>query len=335
MGQAEYVGRFAPSPTGPLHFGSLVAALGSYLEARARGGRWLVRMEDIDEPRCSAHAADDILRTLESCGFEWDGAVMVQSARKERYREVLEDLKSRGFVYPCACTRRELADSALAPDGAAIYPGTCRNGLPSGKEARAWRLRVDDSTVCFDDAVQGAQRQELAREVGDFVLLRADGYFAYQLAVVVDDADQGVTHIVRGADLLDSTPRQIFLQRCLGLPTPGYAHLPVAVNAAGEKLSKQTLAPAIDRRDPVPALLDAMRFLGQEPPTDIGSRTPAGIPSGHTTADFWAWAKSAWRLGHVPRARTLAAILLAPNAGNAHGQAHGGVGEPAGGAGHE
>jgi glutamyl-Q tRNA(Asp) synthetase len=318
------VGRFAPSPTGLLHFGSLVAALGSHLEARAHGGRWLLRMEDVDEPRCSQSAADDILRTLEACGFEWDGEVMVQSARKERYREVLDRLKREGRVYPCACTRKELADSALAHDGAAIYPGTCRNDVSPGKPARAWRLRVDAVTVCFDDAVQGSVRQDLAQEVGDFVLLRADGYFAYQFAVVIDDADQGVTHVVRGADLLDSTPRQIFMQRYLGLPTPVYAHLPVAVNAASEKLSKQTLAQAIDYRNPVPALLDAMRFLGQEPPLDLGSRA--------TTADFWAWARTVWRLDHVPRQRMLPVVLLAPVAGEAERQPHGGVGQPAGGA---
>lgn len=326
MSVSGYVGRFAPSPSGPLHFGSLVAALGSCLDARAQGGRWLLRMEDVDEPRCSRQAADDILRTLDACGFEWDGPVLVQSARKERYREVLERLKCENLVYPCACTRRELADSALAPDGAAIYPGTCRAGLPPGRTARAWRLRIDGSPVCFDDQVQGRICQDLAREVGDFVLLRADGYFAYQLAVVVDDADQGITHIVRGADLLDSTPRQIFLQRRLGLPLPRYAHLPVAVNAAGEKLSKQTLAAPVDGRDPVPSLIAAMRFLGQDVPP--GSRRI-------TTADFWAWAKTAWRLECVPRSRTLPAILLAPIAGDADGDAHGSVGEPAGGAGQQ
>jgi glutamyl-Q tRNA(Asp) synthetase len=317
MNASASVGRFAPSPTGPLHFGSLVAALGSYLEARAQGGRWLLRMEDIDEPRCSRAAADDILRTLEACGFEWDAEVMVQSARKARYREVLESLKREGRVYPCACTRKELADSALAPDGAAIYSGSCRAGLPEGKPARAWRLRVDATMVSFEDRVQGRLCQDLAREVGDFVLLRADGYHAYQLAVVVDDADQGVTHVVRGADLLDSTPRQIFLQRCLDLPLPVYAHLPVAVNAAGEKLSKQTQAQAIDPRNPAPALFEAMRFLGQEPPCPIGSRAPAGIPSGHTTADFWAWARTVWQLDRVPHYRTLPSVLLATVAGQA------------------
>lgn len=324
MSASAYVGRFAPSPTGPLHFGSLVAALGSCLDARAQGGRWLLRMEDVDEPRCSRQAADDILRTLAACGFEWDDTVMVQSARKQRYREFLERLQRGNLVYPCACTRKELADSALAPDGAAIYPGTCRNGLPPGRQGRAWRLRADHAAVCLDDAVQGRLCQDLAREVGDFVLLRADGCFAYQLAVVVDDADQGITHIVRGADLLDSTPRQIFLQRCLGLPTPRYAHLPVAVNAAGEKLSKQTLAQAIDDRDPVPALLAAMRFLGQEVPPDMRRLT---------TTDFWAWAKAAWRLDRVPRSRSLAAIFLAPNAGDADRDANQRVGGPTGGAG--
>jgi glutamyl-Q tRNA(Asp) synthetase len=304
-----------------LHFGSLVAALGSYLEARAQGGRWLLRMEDVDAPRCSRSAADGILRTLAACGFEWDGAVMVQSARVARYREVLAELRRADLVYPCACTRKELADSALAPDGAAIYPGTCRNGLPPGRTARAWRLRVDDTAVCFDDAVQGRICQNLAGEVGDFVLLRADGYFAYQLAVVVDDADQGVTHVVRGADLLDSTPRQIFLQCQLKLPTPTCAHLPVAVNAAGEKLSKQTLAQPIDARDPLPALVAAMRFLGQPTPPDM-RRT--------TTADFWAWAKVAWRLDRVPRRRSLAAILPATVADETNGGTDQGVGEPAG-----
>lgn len=292
------VGRFAPSPTGPLHFGSLVAALGSCLEARARGGRWLLRIEDIDEPRCPPGVGDRILRTLETCGFEWDGPVLVQSTRKPRYREVLETLKASGRVYGCGCTRRELADSALAPDGAHVYPGTCRHGVPEGKAARAWRLRADAGTVCFDDAIQGRICQNLECEVGDFVLRRADGYFAYQLAVVVDDADQGVNHVVRGADLLDSTPRQIFLQHCLGLTVPAYAHLPVAVNADGEKLSKQTLAPAIDDGAPVPVMVAALAFLGQSPPKELQRAT---------TADFWRWARDHWAMSRVPRARGLLA----------------------------
>lgn len=296
MSIAVPVGRFAPSPTGPLHFGSLVAALGSCLEARARGGRWLVRMEDVDEPRCPPGVGSGILRTLEACGFEWDGPVLVQSTRGDRYREALETLKAAGRVYPCACTRRELADSALAPDGAHVYPGTCRHGVPEGRVARSWRLRVDAGAVCFNDAIQGRISQDLEREAGDFVLLRADGYFAYQLAVVVDDADQGVTQVVRGADLLDSTPRQIFLQRCLGLAVPTHAHLPVALNADGEKLSKQTLAPAIDERTVVPVMVDALAFLGQSPPPEL--RRAA-------TADFWRWARANWEMSRVPRARGL------------------------------
>ncbi len=296
MSDKSYVGRFAPSPTGPLHFGSLVAALGSCLEARCRGGRWLLRMEDVDEPRCSAAAATEIARTLEALGFAWDGSVMTQSNRKGRYREVLDRLRAAACVYACACTRKELADSALAIDGAALYPGTCRNGLPEGKTARTWRLAVAGERIAFEDAIQGCVRQDLSCEVGDFVLLRADGYFAYQLAVVVDDADQGVTHVVRGADLLDSTPRQILLQRRLGLPTPGYAHLPVAVNARGEKLSKQTGAPAIDALRPAAALVAALDFLGQQPPAELATAS---------VADVWSWARDRWNLAAVPRSRSL------------------------------
>ncbi|HEX5093886.1 MAG TPA: tRNA glutamyl-Q(34) synthetase GluQRS [Burkholderiales bacterium] len=258
-----YVGRFAPSPTGPLHFGSLVAALASYMEAKAAQGKWLVRIEDLDRPREQPGAADDILRTLERLGLHWEGAVEYQSRRLERYRAVLDDLLRRGFAYPCACTRRELEDSALAIDGARIYPGTCRHGLPPGRQARAVRLRTHDAPIAFRDRVQGWVEQRVEREVGDFVLLRADGLFAYQLAVVVDDFDQGVTDVVRGADLLDSTARQIHLQRLLGARTPGYAHVPVVLNAAGEKLSKQTGARPLDFSDPAAEMARARRFLGQ------------------------------------------------------------------------
>jgi glutamyl-Q tRNA(Asp) synthetase len=287
-------GRFAPSPTGPLHFGSLVAALGSYLEARSRGGRWLVRMEDVDQPRCRQEHADAILSTLEACGFEWDGPMMVQSARTARYREMLERLKAMGAIYPCGCTRSEIESAPAGIDGAPVYPGTCRAGLSSGKAARAWRLRLEGD-IDFDDAVQGRQQQNLPRDVGDCVLLRADGLFAYQLAVVVDDADQGIDHVVRGADLIHSTARQIYLQRLLGLPTPDYAHLPVAVDAAGQKLSKQTLAAPVDARDPVVALWAAASFLGQEPPDELRRLA---------SADFWAWARAYWDLARVPRVQS-------------------------------
>ena len=291
----RYRGRFAPSPTGPLHFGSLVAALGSCLEARAAGGEWLLRLEDLDEPRCVAGAGEDILRTLEALGFAWDGEIAWQSRRTPRYRAVLERLRLAGAVFPCGCSRREIADSGLAPDGARRYPGTCRLGLPPGRVARAWRVRVEPGTECFDDLLQGRVCQDLAAEVGDFVVLRADGCFAYQLAVVVDDAEQGITHVVRGADLLDSTPRQRHLQRLLGYAHPEYLHLPAAVNAAGEKLSKQTRARPIDPRRPQPALCAALDFLGQRPPPGLVETD---------LSELWRWAEENWRRGQLPRCRS-------------------------------
>ncbi|MCC6472940.1 MAG: tRNA glutamyl-Q(34) synthetase GluQRS [Burkholderiales bacterium] len=285
-------GRFAPSPTGPLHFGSLVAAVASWCEARARGGQWLLRIEDLDPPRCAPGAAEDILATLERLGLDWDGTPMRQSTRGAAYAAALERLADH--VFPCACSRREIADSALNPQGEQVYPGTCRGGLPPGRGVRSSRLRVDECEIEFTDAVQGRIRQSLARDVGDFVLRRADGVFAYQLAVVVDDAEQGISHVVRGADLLASTPRQIYLQRLLGLPTPHYAHVPVALNAAGEKLSKQTLAEAIDPSHPAPALAAALAFLGQSPPPEL-ARARA--------RDLRDWALAHWSLERVPRVR--------------------------------
>jgi glutamyl-Q tRNA(Asp) synthetase len=293
-----YRGRFAPSPTGPLHFGSLVAAAGSYLEAKCRGGAWLVRMEDLDPPREQAGAAARILRTLEACGLGWDGSVMYQSQRSEAYRTALARLEAQGLAYACGCSRREIADSGMGPDGALIYPGTCRNGLAPGKAPRATRVRVGDAVIEFEDAVQGTIRQDLAAEAGDFVLLRADGLFAYQLALVVDDAEQGISDVVRGADLLASTPRQIYLQRRLGLRTPRYLHLPAALDASGQKLSKQTRAAPVDEGDPVPALARVMQFLGQSPPP----------PLRHATlAEFWRWALAHWNAASIPRSRSLPA----------------------------
>ena len=261
-----YVGRFAPSPTGPLHFGSLVAALASYLEARSVKGKWLVRMEDLDKPREQPGAADAILRALDALGLHWDGAVAYQSRRTSLYQDALERL--RAHTYPCGCTRSEIADSALASDGARVYGGSCRGGLPQGKTARAIRVRAQGE-IRFTDRVQGPQAQQLERDVGDFVLWRADGQFAYQLAVVVDDAEQGVTDVVRGADLLDSTARQIHLQRLLGCATPRYLHVPVAMNAAGEKLSKQTGAVPMDAGRRGDALRRAFAFLGQAATDDL------------------------------------------------------------------
>jgi glutamyl-Q tRNA(Asp) synthetase len=276
-----------------LHAGSLVAAMASYLDARAHGGRWLVRIEDIDEARTVAGAAEAILHALQVFGMQHDGEILVQSQRKERYQAAVDRLN--GYTYPCGCTRREIADSRLgleprfAADGAAIYPGTCRHGLAPGRTARALRLRVPDigqpdETIVFDDRWLGPQTQHLATEVGDFVLKRADGFWAYQLAVVVDDAEQGVTHIVRGTDLLDSTGRQIYLQHLLGYPTPSYLHVPVVVNQMGEKLSKQTGATALDLNDAVGELLRAARFL------------QLAVERADSVAHFWDQALAAWLL---------------------------------------
>jgi glutamyl-Q tRNA(Asp) synthetase len=276
------IGRFAPSPSGPLHFGSLVAALASWLDARAAGGRWRVRIEDLDRGRVQPGAADEILRTLERLGLYWDGEVVFQSRRQRLYEEALVKLKD---TYLCGCSRREIADSALslAADGAQIYPGTCRAGLPAGKSARALRVRVHGA-ISFADRAQGTLQQDLEREVGDFVLRRADGQFAYQLAVVVDDAAQGVSDVVRGADLLESTPRQIYLQRLLGYATPRYLHVPMVVDANGAKLSKHAGARAIDRED----LRRALRFLGQPasetPEQAVRAWNPALIPARRAVA---------------------------------------------------
>jgi glutamyl-Q tRNA(Asp) synthetase len=263
----SYRGRFAPSPTGPLHAGSLVSALASFLDARAHGGSWIVRIEDVDAPRTVPGAADEILATLAHFGMHSDEAPVWQSARGDAYQAAFERLQTAGFIYPCGCTRREIADSLIhahARHATLAYPGTCRDGL-HGKPARAWRLRVPDgdaAVITFVDRWQGPQTQNLATEVGDFALKRADGLWAYQLAVVVDDADAGITHIVRGADLLDSTARQIYLQQCLGVPTPAYLHVDVVNNDAGEKLSKQTGAAPLDRHAPLEALVEAARHLG-------------------------------------------------------------------------
>jgi glutamyl-Q tRNA(Asp) synthetase len=261
-----YVGRFAPSPTGPLHAGSLAAALASWLDARAHGGHWLLRIEDLDTPRTVPGAAESIVAALRALGLAWDGEVIRQSARWQAYQAAFDRLASQGLVYPCACTRREIADSVASRREHAfgrelVYPGTCRAGLAYGRAARAWRVRVADEIIRFDDVLAGPQAQDLAREVGDFVLKRADGLWAYQLAVVVDDAAQGVTHVVRGSDLADSTARQIHLCRLLDYAVPEYLHVPVVTNAQGEKLSKQTQAAPVDAGDAQGALRAAWLHL--------------------------------------------------------------------------
>lgn len=261
-------GRFAPSPTGPLHLGSLVAAVGSWLYARRDGGRWLVRIEDIDTPRVVPGSADEILAALERYALTWDGEVVWQSRRTHLYDDALATLRARGVAYDCACSRAELARSASAPLGVEpVYPGTCRGGLGEGKIARAVRFRVPDDVIAFDDLVRGHIEEHVAIRSGDFVVKRADGLFAYQLAVVVDDAEQAVTQVVRGDDLLASTPRQIALQRALGYATPVYAHLPLVRNADGTKVSKRDGAlplPTLDDRRVVETLAHALRFLGYE-----------------------------------------------------------------------
>ncbi len=298
--ERPYRGRFAPSPTGELHAGSLVGALASYLDARAHDGVCLVRIEDIDGPRTVRGADRAILETLARFGMQSDEPPIWQSARTERYALAFARLEQAGLIYPCGCTRKEIADSlasAHARHTTLAYPGTCRHGL-RGKTARAWRIRVPEGTdaiVRFEDRWQGPQQQNLALDVGDFVLKRADGQWAYQLAVVVDDAEQGITHVVRGADLLDSTARQIYLQRCLGAPTPVYLHVPVVVDANGEKLSKQTGARALDNDDPLPALVAAARHLGLALPAQgNGSAAPNAQPYRSLDA-FYADAIAAWR----------------------------------------
>jgi len=305
----RYRGRYAPSPTGPLHFGSLVAAVASYCDAKAAQGEWVVRIEDVDLPRAQRGADDAILTTLERYGFTWDGPVVRQAARTDLYAAAVERLRAIGEIYECACSRRELETAATGPGGERVYPGTCRDGIPvnlRGRKQRALRVKVGEARVEFRDRLQGARSQDLRRDVGDFVVRRADGLYAYQLAVVVDDALQGVTHVVRGADLLASTPRQLYLQRCLGYPALSYLHVPVAIMASGEKLSKQTGAPPLPD-DPGPALVAAWRFLGQDCPDADSAPVRA--------SDFWAWALRRWNPARLPPV----AMLQAPRRVSAEG----------------
>ena len=286
-----YRGRFAPSPTGPLHFGSLIAAVGSFLCARQAGGEWLLRIEDIDPPREVAGATDGILRTLERHGLEWDGAVLYQSARSEAYETALERLRTDGWLYECSCTRSEIAARGRRGPFGLIYPGTCRNRPTPTRGHRSLRVCTHERPIRFTDLFQGPQTQCLQETSGDFVVRRADGFYAYQLAVVVDDSEQGITDVVRGADLLDSTPRQIHLQQLLGQPTPRYLHLPIAVNAQGEKLSKQTHAPPLDDSHAAGNLWRALAFLGQAPPAELGRDEPR---------ELLAWALQEWHLDTIP-----------------------------------
>ena len=287
----KYRGRFAPSPTGALHSGSLVAAVGSYLDAKSNHGDWLVRIEDLDWQREMPGAASEILRTLERLGMEWDGDVIYQSQRSDAYQAALDTLNRQGIIYPCICSRKEIADSSMMGVSGPIYPGTCLKNPVPVHGAHVLRIRTHNDRIEFNDILQGFYSQKLKDDMGDFVLRRADGIYAYQLAVVVDDAEQNITHVVRGADLLDSTPRQIFLQQLLGYSTPQYLHLPVVTNASGEKLSKQTGAAPIDLSNALVHLINALQFLGQNPPIEM---------SEGTISSFWRWAHEHWRADQIP-----------------------------------
>jgi len=290
----NYIGRFAPSPTGPLHFGSLLAAVASYLQARVQQGRWLVRIEDIDPPREPAGANQQILDALHAYGFEWDGPVSYQSASTEAHQSCVDHLLERALAYPCKCSRRTLSD---APQGALgrIYPGTCRNGCDS--DDVTIRARTDDEPVCFVDNLQGLVSQQLESESGDFVIKRRDGLIAYHLAVVVDDHLQNISEVVRGIDLIDSTPRHIHLQRLLGFSTPKYLHIPVATNAAGQKLSKLTGATGIPLENPRPQLVAALAALRQAPTPKL-EHAPLH--------EIWSWAEAHWTLDPLSRATSVA-----------------------------
>ena len=291
MSSDQAIGRFAPSPTGDLHFGSLVSAVGSFLEAKITDGSWLLRIEDIDPPREIAGSANRIIQDLERLGLVPDGPVLYQSSRLDAYNDAINQLQDMGLAYHCACSRKDLPKSG-------VYPGTCRNGIAEGKKPRAIRFHVDHDVCVFDDKVQGQISEYPAAISGDFIIRRADGLFAYQLAVVVDDDFQGVTQVVRGADLLDSTSRQICLQKALGLKSPGYMHLPVVVSSDGRKLSKQLQADPLKTRDPAYAVGQALGFLGHKPPANLSLK------------DLWDWAIEHWNSNLIPQTRAAQSSLV-------------------------
>jgi len=277
-----YRGRFAPSPTGDLHFGSLIAAVGSFLQAKSQNGIWLIRVEDLDPPREVAGSAERIISDLAAFGMQSDEDVVYQGTRIPVYKAALEDLLARNLAFWCGCSRRHLPDKR-------VYPGTCREEIPSDRERRSVRLKADRGLIEINDKIQGRYCQDLKHDVGDFIIRRGDGLIAYQLATAVDDAWQGITEVVRGADLLNSTPRQVYLQQCLGLPTPGYAHLPVVLGENGKKLSKRTMADPVTGGDPATALATSLSFLGHPPPADLN-----GLDQ------LWRWALENWDISRVP-----------------------------------
>ena len=292
----EYRGRFAPSPTGPLHFGSLLAAISSYAQARQQQGKWLVRIEDVDLPRCDSNSTSLILKALEAYGMHWDEDITYQSQRNEYYEAALDLLTTQNDTYGCACTRKEIRKAITDSEPTSIYPGTCRNGIAKGKTERSTRMRTNNNEVSFNDAVQGHFSQCLTRDVGDFIIKRAGGLFAYQLAVVVDDALQNITEVVRGSDMLDSTPRQIYLQQHLNYATPDYMHIPLATHPDGHKLSKQTMASAIALDDPRPTLIKALNFLKQDVPNELRDTNVEAI---------WEWVIENWSAKNIPAALSL------------------------------
>ena len=288
----SYRGRFAPSPTGPLHLGSIVTAVGSYLQARNNNGKWLVRIEDLDPPREVKGASDAILYSLDALGLYWDDTVLYQSKQIESYTHAIEQLKRQDVLFPCNCSRKTI-EVALANNPVKIYPGSCRNNRFSEQlKHLAIRVKVNNQVIEFTDAIQGPLKQQLNEDVGDFIIRRADGLIAYQLAVVIDDAQQNITEIVRGADLFDNTPRQIFLQQLLSLPSINYAHLPLVVDANGIKVSKQAQAPSVNVNNPVACVHMALNFLGQNPPQEL-------IYDSLTT--LWQWAFSNWDIKKVAK----------------------------------
>lgn len=289
--KAVGTGRFAPSPTGPLHYGSLLAAVASFLNARSTGGTWLVRIEDLDPPREMAGAADDILRTLEKYGLHWDQEVTYQSTRSQIYDAVLQQLTEKELVYRCSCTRKEIAQR-----GEKIYSGYCRAGMNKKRKQYSLRVKVPDQPIEWQDRVQGRQSANLFQMNGDFIVRRADGLHAYHLAVVVDDASQGITEIIRGADLLTSTNAQLFLQQQLDLDIPLYGHIPVAINGMGEKLSKQSGATAISELNPANTLYRALQDLGQQPPLEL---------SKSTVGEILDWGILNWDLRKIPANKVL------------------------------
>ena len=290
--QPSYRGRFAPTPSGPLHFGSLIAATGSYLQAKSHHGEWLLRIDDIDPPREQKGAADGILKTLEGFGFEWDSEVLYQSTRTQRYQEAVDELIQQHVAYACSCSRKELLKNAEQTKSGTVYPGFCRTKLLNITAETSTRLRCDNEPVRFKDLIQGNQSIDMENHIGDFILQRRDRLFSYHLASGIDDVEQKITEVIRGADLLNCTPCHIHVQRRLNLPSPDYHHLPLAVYETGQKFSKQTHASPIEVKHSVVLLYNTLKFLGQMPPIHLMDSTQK---------DIWEWAKTNWRLDLVPK----------------------------------